>query len=183
MNAQNSYYRTESVNKIYHDTEYGFALCADDELFERLVLEINQAGLSWKTILKKRSYFRNAYASFSIVKVAVFDEKKKTQLLKDEGIIRNSLTIRAAIYNARVILKLQETHDSFSEWLYAQNCVTLTQWVTLFRKTFTFTGAEITKEFLRSTGYVEGAHEKNCSIYHKVLQTNPYWTLKKTKND
>lgn len=185
MKAQNSYCRAMkdeaagSVNKIYHDTEYGFAVSVDDELFERLILEINQAGLSWTTILKKRQHFRNAYASFSIAKVAAFDEERQAQLLEDEGIIRNALKIRATIYNARVILKLQETHGSFTTWLRAQNCATLTQWVALFKETFTFTGGEITKEFLRSTGYIEGAHEKSCPMYNKVLQINPHWTLKR----
>ena len=85
----------------YHDEEYGFPVADDDALFERLVLEINQAGLSWLTILKKRENFRAAFAGFDIDRVARFTPKQRERLMTDEGIIRNRLKIDAAIENAR----------------------------------------------------------------------------------
>ena len=91
-------------NKTYHDTQYGFPLTDDDLLFERLVLEINQAGLSWITILKKADNFRKAYHGFNIAKVAKYGEKDVTRLLNDAGIIRNRLKVNAAIVNAQKIL-------------------------------------------------------------------------------
>ncbi len=184
MQTQNSYCKAIKdeaaghVSKIYHDEEYGFAVHSDDALFERLVLEINQAGLSWLTILKKREHFRAAYAHFSIARVATFDEEKKAQLMNNAGIIRNALKIRAALHNARVVLKLQKEHGSFAAWLESQACKDLHEWVALFKKTFTFTGGEITKEFLVSTGYLEGAHAPDCPAYKAALATSPHWSVK-----
>ncbi len=82
-------------NRVYHDTEYGFPLASDAELFERLMLEINQAGLSWLTILKKREGFRNAYAGFEVRNVARFGDKDRERLMADASIIRNRLKIDA----------------------------------------------------------------------------------------
>src|ERR1700675_867739 len=89
-----------SVHKHYHDKEYGFPIDDDDLLFARLVLEINQAGLSWETILKKKDNFFKAFDGFNIDKVARYSEKKKEKLMQDAGIIRNRLKIDAAIHNA-----------------------------------------------------------------------------------
>jgi DNA-3-methyladenine glycosylase I len=164
-----------NVHRIYHDTQYGFPINSDDELFERLVLEINQAGLSWTTILNKQENFRKAYSDFDIRKVANYKWKDTERLLSDPGIIRNKLKVNAAIFNAQEIVKLQEEFGSFKNWLDQKHPMQLEEWVKLFKKTFNFTGGEITKEFLISTGYLKGAHENNCPIFSKVIQEKPMW--------
>ena len=155
----------DNVQKIYHDYEYGIPLEDDDELFGRLILEINQAGLSWEIILKKKESFRKAYAQFNIKKVASFKEKDRERLLSDASIIRNRLKVDAAIHNANVICELQEIHGSFKNWLDLNQKKGKDEWVKLFKKTFKFTGGEITGEFLMSTGYLPGAHVKTCPKY------------------
>ncbi len=147
----------------YHDLEYGFPISEDDALFERLVLEINQAGLSWLTILKKREAFRQAYRGFEIARVARFTERDRQRLLNDAGIIRNRLKIEAAIENAKRVRALPQ--GSFAKWLEAHHPLSRDEWVTLFKKTFAFTGGEITSSFLISIGYLPGAHEKSCPVY------------------
>ncbi len=159
----------------YHDCEYGFPLRNDDELFERLVLEINQAGLSWLTILKKRENFRAAYADFRLQRVARFGAREKARLLRDAGIIRNPLKVNAAVENARRILKLRRSHGSFASWLDAHHPRKKEEWVKVFRQTFVFTGGEITGEFLLSTGYLPGAHARSCPVYAKVARKRPPW--------
>lgn len=149
----------------YHDTEYGFPVRDDDRLFERLVLEINQAGLSWLTILRKREAFRAAFDDFRVERVARYDARRKAKLLADPGIIRNRLKVDAAVENAKRILALRKTHGSFTEWLDAHHPRSKEEWVKLFRKTFVFTGGEITGSFLLSTGYLPGAHEPWCPVY------------------
>lgn len=155
----------DNIHRIYHDTQYGFPVESDDELFCRLILEINQAGLSWDTVLRKQNNFRLAYSDFSIEKVAAYGLKDEERLLSDKGIIRNKLKVKAAIYNANQILKLKESHGSFKNWLDSHHPLSHEDWVKLFKKTFKFTGGEITKEFLMSTGYLEGAHSPSCPIY------------------
>ena len=155
-------------HRIYHDFQYGFPIESDDELFGRLVLEINQAGLSWDTILKKQQNFREAYDHFSIKKVAAYNEADRTRLLNDAGIIRNALKINAAIYNAQQILGLQQSYGSFKQWLEMHRGLKHTEWVKLFKKHFKFTGGEITKEFLMSSAYISGAHEEHCVIQQKI---------------
>ena len=158
----------DNVHRIYHDLEYGFPIEDDDGLFARLVLEINQAGLSWETILKKKENFFKAYSGFDIRKVARFNEKKFDSLMQDAGIIRNWLKIRAAITNAKVILELQKTFGSFKKWLDHHHPLSKEEWVKLFKKHFVFTGGEIVNEFLMSTGYLPGAHVPGCPIYKKI---------------
>ncbi|HYK02709.1 MAG TPA: DNA-3-methyladenine glycosylase I [Thermoanaerobaculia bacterium] len=152
----------------YHDEEYGFPVADDDRLFERLVLEINQAGLSWLTILKKRDAFRDAYAGFAVEKVARFDARRRARLLEDAGIIRNRLKVDAAIENAKRILAIRKSHGSFANWLDAHHPRSKEEWVKLFKTTFVFTGGEITSSFLLSTGYLPGAHDENCPIYSRI---------------
>jgi DNA-3-methyladenine glycosylase I len=164
-----------NVHKIYHDTQYGFPIHDDNELFGRLILEINQAGLSWNTILNKQENFRKAYSNFDIKTVAQYNEAERVRLLSDAGIIRNKLKVNAAIHNAQVILGLQEEFNSFENWLDHHHPKTKEEWVKLFKKTFKFTGGEITNEFLMSTGYLKGAHDENCPIYAKILEFNPKW--------
>ncbi len=159
----------------YHDREYGFPLKGDAELFERLVLEINQAGLSWLTILKKREEFRRAYHDFDPAVVARYGARDRRRLLADAGIIRNRLKVEAAIANARRVLELRETHGSFAGWLAAHHPRPKGEWVRLFRQTFRFTGGEIVGEFLMSIGYLPGAHVERCPVYHRVLAKRPPW--------
>jgi DNA-3-methyladenine glycosylase I len=170
----------------YHDTEYGFPLREDAALFERLMLEINQAGLSWLTILKKKEAFRRAYAGFDPERVARYGARDRKRLLADAGIIRNRLKVEAAIANAKRILELRESHGSFAGWLDAmtqgrkdaKGAVrrrTKEEWVRLFKETFRFTGGEIVGEFLVSTGYLPGAHRKSCPVYPRVLALGPAW--------
>jgi DNA-3-methyladenine glycosylase I len=168
----------DTYNRVYHDTQYGFPLKDDHLLFERLILEINQAGLSWITILKKADNFRKAYDKFKIEKVAKYTEKDRARLLADAGIIRNRLKVNAAIVNAQKILELKKEHGSFKNWLDKHHPLTKDEWTKLFRKTFVFTGGEIVNEFLMSTGYLPGAHQKDCPIYKKVAAQKPAWMKK-----
>jgi len=159
----------------YHDTEYGFPRTTDADLFERLILEINQAGLSWLTILKKRDGFRAAYDRFDVEVVASYGEDDRARLLDDPGIIRNRLKVDAAIHNARRIVEIRDTFGSFAGWLDAHHPREKAEWVKLFRKTFKFTGGEITGEFLMSLGYLPGAHAPECPVYRKITALNPPW--------
>ena len=167
--------RDLEVHKNYHDKQYGFPIESDDELFCRLILEINQAGLSWTTILHKEKNFRKAYSNFNIKKVAAYKDADVERLLNDAGIIRNRLKVYAAIHNANEILKLQKEHGSFKQWLDEHHPLTKEAWVKLFKTTFRFTGGEIVNEFLMSTGYLAGAHDENCSVYKIILLQEPQW--------
>jgi DNA-3-methyladenine glycosylase I len=161
------------LHKAYHDTQYGFPIHDDNELFGRLILEINQAGLSWETILKKQDNFRKAYDRFNVKKVAAYTAKDRARLLADAGIIRNRLKIDAAIENAKTILRLQKEYGSFEKWIEAHHPQTKDEWVKLFKKTFRFTGGEIVNEFLMSIGVLPHAHDTDCPIYKKILKTKP----------
>lgn len=165
----------------YHDEEYGFPLEDDDLLFERLILEINQAGLSWLTILKKRENFRKAYRGFNIRKVAAFGEKDRARLMNDAGIIRNRLKIDAAIANAKRILEIKDEFGSFHQWIQHHHPLAKEEWVKLFKKTFKFTGGEITGEFLKSIGYLPGAHKKSCPVFRRIKALKPAWMDKKKR--
>ena len=165
----------KEIHKNYHDKHYGFPIHNDNELFGRLILEINQAGLSWETILKKEVTFRKAYDNFNIQKIAFYTEADRERLLSDAGIIRNKLKVNAAIENAKTILGLQKEYGSFEKWLEHHHPLTKEEWVKLFKKTFRFTGGEIVNEFLMSIGYLKGAHSEECPIYREVLQQNPMW--------
>ncbi|MES2328839.1 MAG: DNA-3-methyladenine glycosylase I [Bacteroidota bacterium] len=165
----------KALHKAYHDHLYGFPIHDDNELFCRLVMEINQAGLSWETILKKEPAFRKAYSNFNIKKVAGYTDKDRERLMADAGIIRNRLKINAAIENAKTILQLQKTFGSFEKWLEVHHPKTKEEWVKLFKNTFRFTGGEIVNEFLMSTGYLGGAHDMDCVIFKKVKKAKPLW--------
>lgn len=169
-------------NRVYHDTEYGFPLRDDNELFERLILEINQAGLSWLTILKKRESFKKAYDGFDLVRVAAYQDKDRARLLADAGIIRNRLKVNAAIENANRILALCAIHGSFAQWLDAHHPLELAEWGKLFKKTFVFTGGEIVREFLVSTGYLDGAHDEECPVHKRIARKRPPWARKPTRS-
>jgi DNA-3-methyladenine glycosylase I len=168
--------RGDEFHGPYHDQEYGFPLRDDNGLFERLILEINQAGLSWLTILKKREGFRRAYDGFDVDRVAAYGERDRRRLLEDARIVRNRLKVDAAVHNARRILELRDSHGSFAAWLDAHHPRDKPAWVQLFKETFRFTGGEITGEFLLSTGYLPGAHHPECPVHARVLDQEPPWT-------
>lgn len=159
-----------NLHKSYHDNRYGFRIQDDNELFGRLLLEINQAGLSWDLILKKEENFRLAFDNFDIQKVANYQQEKIDDLLQNKSIIRNKLKINAAIYNANSIIEIQKKHGSFYAWLclYEEKKMQKVEWVKLFKQHFKFTGGEIVGEFLMSTGFLEGAHDKNCSVFNEI---------------
>jgi DNA-3-methyladenine glycosylase I len=167
--------KTDPCHLAYHDTEYGFPLRDDNELFQRLILEINQAGLSWTTILKKREGFRAAYAGFDIGKVAAFGDEDRKRLMADASIIRNRLKINAAITNANTALRLIGEYGSLAAWLDRLHPLTIGEWAKIFKKTFVFTGGEIVREFLLSTGYLRGAHEEDCPVYGQIAALSPPW--------
>jgi DNA-3-methyladenine glycosylase I len=164
------------VHARYHNGEYGFPASEESVLFERLVLEINQAGLSWLTILKKRSAFRAAFADFDIDRVAAFGPVDTDRLLADPGIIRNRLKIEAAVENARRIQTLRTSHGSLVGWLEAHHPRSPQEWTRLFRQTFRFTGGQIVNEFLMSVGYLPGAHEPDCPVFARILEHAPPWS-------
>ena len=155
-------------HRIYHDTQYGFSVKDDNELFGRLILEINQAGLSWETILKKQNNFKIAYDNFNIEKIASYDKNDIFRLLNNAKIIRNKIKINSVIYNAQKVLLIKKQYGSFKNWLDINDGKSLREWIQLFKKTFKFTGPEITKEFLMSTGKIKGAHIKKCPILKKI---------------
>jgi DNA-3-methyladenine glycosylase I len=178
MTSYCDFVRTEpadGLNHLYHDTQYGFPIADDALLFERLMLEINQAGLSWITILKKAANFHSAYEGFDIDRLAAYTDRDRARLLADAGIIRNRLKINAAIENARRIAALRTDFGSFKGWLDAHHPRPLPAWAALFKKTFVFTGGEIVREFLVSTGYLPGAHDRTCPIYPRAAALRPAW--------
>lgn len=156
---------THDVDRVYHDHHYGVRIEDDNELFGRLIMEINQAGLSWRTILMKEKGFRKAYHNFDIKKVASYKEKDIVRLLSDASIIRNTLKIGAAIYNAQQVLKIQKEFGSFRRWLDIQATelrYDKTLWLKLFKQHFKFVGGEIVGEFLMSISLLPGAHDTKC---------------------
>ena len=159
-----------SLHKEYHDNHYGFPIENDDELFERLMFEINQAGLNWILILKKQNNFRKAFENYNIDKVAGYGEIEFQRLMNDHGIIRNRLKINAAIENAKSVQKIRDETGSFQLWLdkHSETINSLEEWTKLFKKTFKFTGGEIVNEFLMSTGYLPGAHSPECPVYKRI---------------
>jgi len=159
----------------YHGGEYGFPSRDDKVLFERLILEINQAGLSWLTILKKREAFLAAFDGFDIDKVAAYGAREKHRLLADAGIIRNRLKVDAAIENAKRLQQIRAEHGSFAAWLDHHYPLDKADWVKLFKKTFRFTGGEIVGEFLMSLGYLPGAHAPGCPVAKKIARLGPPW--------
>jgi DNA-3-methyladenine glycosylase I len=159
----------------YHDGEYGFPATEEAVLLERLALEINQAGLSWLTVLKKRDAFRAAFADFDVDRVAAFGDGDVARLLADAGIVRNRQKIAAVIANAGRIQEMRVSHGSFHAWLEAHHPLPLDAWTRLFRQTFRFTGGQIVGEFLMSLGYLPGAHVPECPVYGAILTLGPPW--------
>ncbi len=179
-----SWCTSEPLYISYHDNEWGIPLKDDQKLFELLMLEGMQAGLSWLTILKKRENFRKAFDRFNAEKIASYSDKKIEILLTDAGIIRNRLKITAIINNSRAYLQVQKQYSSFSEyiWQFApDNKIKKTRKETIITRTlesdamskdlqqngFKFVGTTICYAFMQACGMVND-HEKGCFLYKKV---------------
>lgn len=170
---------TDPLYVAYHDAEWGVPVRDDARLFEMLLLEGAQAGLSWITILRKRENYRRAFAQFDAEKIARFDAKKRARLMLDEGIVRNRLKIESATGNARAFLRMQE-QGSFADWLWAfvdgepivNRPRTMAQVPVrtelsdaiskeLKKRGFRFVGSTIVYAFLQATGIVDD-HLAGC---------------------
>lgn len=171
---------TDPLYVRYHDNEWGVPQTNDRKLFEMLVLEGAQAGLSWITILRKRANYRRQFANFDPKAVARFDRRKVDRLLRDPGIVRNRLKVESAVRNARAFLSMQEQHGSFSDWLWdfvshkpQKNRFARNQDVPahtklsdniskeLKRAGFNFVGSTIVYAFMQATGLVDD-HLLSC---------------------
>lgn len=152
------------IHGPYHDHEYGFPVSDDRVLFERLTLEIFQAGLSWLIVLKKRPAFAVAFQGFDPSVVAAYGSNDIDRLMADAGIIRNRRKIEATIENAKRLLILQRDYGSFAGWIKQHHPLEKSEWVKLFKKTFVFMGGEVVGEFLMSIGYLPGAHRADCPV-------------------
>jgi DNA-3-methyladenine glycosylase I len=170
-----------AIHGPYHDTEYGFPVSDEHVLFERMAMEIMQAGLSWEIVLKKRRGLNKAFHKFNVNKIAGYKAADIKRLLADENIIRNRLKVAAIIENANRIIGLRKSHGGLARWITAHHPLTKPEWVKLFRKQFKFMGGEIVGEFLMSIGYLPGAHEKTCSVYKIVNRQKPPWIGNKRK--
>ncbi|MDP4637522.1 MAG: DNA-3-methyladenine glycosylase I [Crocinitomicaceae bacterium] len=159
---------SDNPHRRYHDEVYGRKISDDNELFGRLILEMNQAGLSWDIILKREAHFRVAYDGYQIDAVARYNQADIDRLMQNPGVIRNRLKIEAAIYNAKQILALKEGHGSFIDWIEGQQIKNKEEWVKVFKKNFKFVGQEIVNEFLLSIGEMEGSHESDCPIFQQL---------------
>jgi DNA-3-methyladenine glycosylase I len=177
---------SDPLNMVYHDNEWGVPVHDDTKLFEFLILEGAQAGLSWTTILKKRENYRKAFDSFSIKKIAKYDSEKVASLLADSGIIRNKLKIAATIQNAKAFLEIQKEFGSFDTyiWKFVNNkpinhaIKNLSEYPTktieaenmskdLLKRGFKFVGPTICYAFIQAMGLVND-HQMECFRYNKV---------------
>lgn len=175
MSTYCDYAPADPVHAAYHNTEYGFPTSDEKVLMERLALEIFQAGLSWGLVLKKRAHTFDVFSGFDVDAVAAYNEADVARLLDDAGIIRNRLKINAIIHNAGCVKDMRASHGGFDAWLKAHHPLTKPEWVKLFKKTFKFTGGEITGEFLMSTGYLPGTHRADCPVFSKIEKLSPPW--------
>ena len=164
------------VHHSYHATEYGFPQRDEGVLFERLVLEIMQAGLSLELVLRRREGMRAAFGGFDVDRVAAYGAADSARLLADPAIIRNRLKVAAIIHNARVIQRLRASHGGFAAWIDAHDPRDKSAWVKLFARTFKFTGGEIVGEFLMSLGYLKSAHAEDCPVHAQLRALAPPWT-------
>jgi DNA-3-methyladenine glycosylase I len=159
----------------YHDCEYGYPIDDEAVLFERLSLEIFQAGLSWLIVLKKRPTTFTAFDGFDVDRVAAYNARDIERLLSDTGIIRNRRKVDAIVENGKRIQALRASHGGFNKWIGANHPRELAEWVKLFRATFVFMGSEVVNEFLMSTGYLPGAHHPDCPVFKKIAKLAPPW--------
>lgn len=176
------------VSIEYHDKEWGRPVHDDVKLFELLILEGMQAGLSWNTVLKKREAFRKAFDGFDPCKVAFYDEAKIKELLANDGIIRNRLKVNAAVANARAFLLIQEAYGSFDRflWAYVNHAPIKNHWTSideipattllsdriskdLKKLGFRFVGSTIVYAFMQATGMVND-HVADCFVYRENLE-------------
>ena len=161
----------------YHDQEWGVPKHDDQEIFELLILESFQSGLSWITILKKRDNFRKAFDNFDYKKIAEYDDDKIEELLLDEGIIRNKGKINAAIKNAKIFMDIQDEFGSFDEyiWDFSDGEIIKAEYQTeselskkiskdLKKRGMKFVGPTIIYSFLEAIGIIDN-HEKTCFKY------------------
>ena len=172
----------------YHDNEWGRPVHDDNKLFEMLILEGAQAGLSWITVLKKRESYRKAFDGFDPKKVALYDDAKIAELLADKGIIRNRLKVNAAIINAKLFLKIQKEHGSFDNfiWDYVNHTPIIGHWEKfedmplttpvsdgiskdLKKMGFNFVGSTIIYSFMQAIGMVND-HLKPCFVYQEMIK-------------
>jgi DNA-3-methyladenine glycosylase I len=170
----------------YHDTEWGVPLHDDCLLFESLVLDGAQAGLSWLTILRKRENYRAAFDNFDVAKVAAYDEAKVQELLGDAGIVRNRMKIESAVQNARAFLEVQEEFGSFDAyiWRFVDGVPKTNAWQTMHeipaktpdsdiiskdlgKRGFKFVGSTICYAFMQAAGLVND-HVVSCFRYNEV---------------
>ena len=175
----------------YHDTEWGVPSRDDRHLFEMLILEGAQAGLSWSTILRKRENYRKAFAGFDPVKVARFDARKRAALMRDPGIVRNRLKIEATVANARQVLAVQDEHGSLAAYLWqfvdgrpvvnawtamgqvpAETAASRAMSKALIKRGFRFVGPTICYAFMQATGMVND-HITTCFRYSKQRSRRP----------
>lgn len=163
----------------YHDSEYGFPINDERALFERLALEIMQAGLSWLIVLKKRPALVAAFDGFDVDSVAAYGDPERERLLANAGIIRNRRKIDAIIENARRLRAIRASHGSFAAWIAAHHPCEKDEWVKLFRRTFVFMGGEVVNEFLMSIGVLAGAHRPDCPVHARIVKSNPPWLMGK----
>ena len=166
----------------YHDNEWGTPNYDDNYLFEFLILESFQAGLSWETILNKRENFKKAFDNFNYKKIANYEEDKINELMQNKGIIRNKLKINAAINNAKIFMKIQDEYNSFSNyiWSYTNNQVIkniddnfkttsqLSDEISkdLIKRGMKFVGSTIMYSYLQAIGVIDD-HETTCDFYKK----------------
>jgi DNA-3-methyladenine glycosylase I len=165
------------IHGAYHDGEYGFPQRDESVLFERLALEIMQAGLSWELVLKRREGMRLAFAGFDVDAVAAMGPGEEARLLANPAIIRNRLKVAAVLANARRVQALRDSHGGFAAWLDAHHPRDKAAWVKLFKTTFLFTGGEIVGEFLLSLGYLPGAHAADCPVAARIAALQPPWMI------
>ena len=158
------------VHGPYHDHEYGFPVHDDAVLFERLCLEIFQAGLSWLIVLKKRPALFAAFDHFDPNIVAAYGPADIDRLMADAGIIRNRRKIEAAIENAKRLLAIQQSHGSFSAWIKRHDPQDKPAWIKLFKQHFVFMGGEVVGEFLMSIGVLPGAHRPDCPVLADIAK-------------
>lgn len=154
----------DSLMEHYHDTEWGFPAKDDNELYERLILQIFQAGLSWKIILYRREAFQKAFSNFIVNKVSKYSSTEVERLLTDKNIIRNKLKIQSTIENAKRILKLQKEFGSFQKFLdQLPNELSILQ--KELKQVFKFVGPEIARMFVMNIGKIEVPHDQDCWRY------------------
>lgn len=176
----------DPLYETYHDNEWGVPVRDDDTLFEFLLLETFQAGLSWITVLRKREHFRNAFDSFDYKKIALYQQQKLDALMQDAGIIRNKLKIQSAVTNAQAFLKIQQEFGSFSNYIWgfvnnkpiqnkvvnykiapATTAISDALSKDLKKRGFKFVGSTVVYAHMQATGMVND-HEIDCFRYCEV---------------